>query len=168
MRISIRLGGALVVLALALVLWGPRNGDAVAAGAAEVTIASPWARATPGALKIGAAYLEMTNRGAVADRLLGARTAAAERVEMHATTQDDGVMRMRPVESVALPPGQTVRFEPGGRHLMLVNLAAPLQAGGEIAMTLTFERAGALEVRVAIAPAGAAAKPDNDHADHHK
>lgn len=166
MRVWIRLGIVVVVLAIAALIWRPWRGYDVEFRTGDMTVIAPWARATPGPLKIGAAYMGLTNHGAVPDRLLGAQTPAAERVELHTTISKDGVMQMRPVDSVALPPGQVVRFEPAGLHFMLMNLAAPLKEGSEFIMQLTFERAGVLEVRVAVGAVGAAASPDDRAADH--
>jgi copper(I)-binding protein len=64
-------------------------------------------------------------------------------------------MRMRPVLAVDLPPGQTVTFGPGGLHLMLLELQAPLNQGESVPVTLVFERAGEVEVRLAVQSAGA-------------
>ena len=61
----------------------------------------------------------MQNRTASAFTLIGASSASVRAIEIHTTLMDDGVMRMRRLQSVAVPAGETVRFEPGGRHLML-------------------------------------------------
>src|SRR5690606_38756294 len=116
----------LVIVAAAL-LWWPRNDGQVEFQHGDMVVTAPWARATPGALRIGAVYLTITNGGGAPDRLLRAETPAAERVELHINEMRDSVMRMRAVESVVLPPRQSVRFEPSGMHLMLVNLTEPLQ-----------------------------------------
>lgn len=163
----LRCGLLVAGLAMAWLADWPSPGAAADFRAGEITVTSPWARATPGGIKIGAAYLTLTNRGAAPDRLLSAQTAVAERVELHSTVTDDGMMRMRMAESVAVPPGQTVRFEPAtGLHLMLINLAAPLPQGGSFTLQLTFERAGKIEVPVAIGAAGASAAPGDAAADH--
>lgn len=154
----------------AVIAWWPPDGHAADFRAGEVTVSAPWSRATPGPLKVGVVYLQMTNGGATPDRLLGAKTAAAERVEIHGTVNEAGVMRMRPIESIALPPGRTLRFDPAsGYHLMLMNLTAPLKEGGEFAMELTFERAGMIALRVTVGAVGAAQPPAEGHDDddHH-
>src|SRR5690606_35945517 len=103
----------------------------------------PWTRATPGAATVGAGFLTLVNRGGEDDRLTGARTPIAERVEIHTHRVEDGVMRMRPVEGgVALPAGGTVTFEPGGLHLMMIGLDRKLVAGESVPLTLDFAEAG--------------------------
>ena len=152
----------------AVILGWPRGGHGADFRAGAVTVSVPWSRATPGPLKVGVVYLQMTNGGAAPDRLLSAKTAAAERVEFHSTVNEAGVMRMRPAESIDLPPGQTLRFDPtSGFHLMLMNLTAPLKEGGEFAMELTFDRAGVIALRVPVGAVGAAQPPaEGDGGDH--
>lgn len=127
--------------------------------AGPIQIDRAWARPTPVGAPTGGGYLTLTNRGRTPDRLVSASSPVARRVELHETTMTGGVMRMRPLSAgVALAPGKSVVFQPGGRHLMLVGLARPLVAGQRIAMTLRFERAPAarIEVRVErVQPGGA-------------
>ena len=169
MRISMRRDVVSVAaLVIAMLVWRPGDSQAADFHSGEITVTTPWARATPGPLTVGVTYLSLTNRGATADRLIGVKTVAAERVELHSTASEDGVMRMRPLESVALQPGQTLRFDPtSGLHLMLVNLSAPLKEGSEFTMQLTFERAGMIEVPVAVGAVGASDAPADPHAGHH-
>lgn len=159
MRIrSGRLGlvaAVLIVGAVAAVLWWPGQRGSAEFRQGDLVVTTPWARATPGTLRVGAAYLTIANRGAAPDRLLRAETAVAERAELHTTMAQNGVMQMRPVESVALPPGQTVHFDSGGMHFMLVNLTAPLAQGGEFEMRLVFERSGILTIQVPVFAVGA-------------
>lgn len=122
---------------------------AAPAAAAEVAVTAAWARATPAAARTGAAYLTLHNTGA-ADRLLGAEAAVAERVEVHTHRMDGGVARMERVEAVPLAAGAVVPFAPGGLHVMLIGLMAPLQAGASFPLTLVFERAGRVGVTVAV------------------
>ena len=65
------------------------------------------------------AYMDVSNRTAAAITLVGASAASVRAMEIHTTRMDDGVMRMRRLQSVEIPAGETIRFEPGGRHLML-------------------------------------------------
>jgi periplasmic copper chaperone A len=167
MRIGIRLALLVVAVAIAAWIWWPQRGADVGFRQGDIVVTAPWARATPGALKIGAAYMTLANRGAAPDRLIGVRSDVAERVELHTNLNQDGMMQMRPLDSVALPPGQAVRFEPSGLHLMLVNLKAPLQEGSEFPLQVTFERAGTLTVQVKVGAIGAADSPANTAHHHH-
>ncbi|HEY8555620.1 MAG TPA: copper chaperone PCu(A)C [Burkholderiales bacterium] len=127
---------------------------ASAAASGGPRIADAWARATPPGAATGAVYFVLTG-GDTGDRLLGASSPVAERAELHATTMSDGMMRMRAFQDLPLAAGETVRFEPGGRHVMLIGLKQPLREGDTVPLTLTFERAGAIEVRVEVRSAGA-------------
>ena len=99
----------------------------------------------------GAAWLTVRNSGA-ADRLLGAESPAAERVELHRHIHRDGVMTMRRVEAIDIPAGGEAALEPGGDHLMLFGLEPGLKTGGSFPLTLLFETAGAVTVEVRVAP----------------
>lgn len=167
-------GLALLVLVSALLWWRPWRDDGVQFSRGDMVVTSPWARATPGTSRIGAVYLTVTNGALAPDRLLRAETPAAERVELHINEMRDGVMRMRPVESIPLPARQPVHLEPGGLHLMLMNLAAPLKQGERFPMRLIFERAGALDIEVTVGAVGASEAPggamdhmgEGSHANH--
>ena len=90
-----------------------------------------------------------------ADTLMGAQSSVASSVQMHSSTEEAGVMKMRPLESVELTPGETFRFQPGGAHFMLVGLHAPLTAGSRFTMQLHFRNAGDVTVEVAVFAPGA-------------
>lgn len=116
----------------------------------DLVVSDPWARATIGLAKAGAAYFTVANNGAATDRLVAVETSAADRSALHGHTMDGGVMRMRPVEAIELAPGAPVVLRPGGLHVMLMGLKAPLKEGGRFPLTLIFEKAGRLEVEVRI------------------
>lgn len=123
--------------------------------AAEIEVLQPWARATPPGAKVAAGYLEIRNNGKEADRLLSASTPVAKRVEMHITQRDGEVVKMREVKSLDIPAGGTRKLEPGGTHLMLIELAQPLKQGERFRLRLRFERAGDLEADVEVRALGA-------------
>lgn len=97
-------------IAALLLLAGPAL---AAEPTSKVVATAGWARASAGAATTGAAYLTLTDSGAP-DRLTGASTPVASRAEVHETVDDQGVMRMRPVPAVDLPPGVPVTLAPGG------------------------------------------------------
>jgi hypothetical protein len=119
-----------------------------------LTIGHPWARATVGTSRPGGAYLTITNKGTAADRLTGAESPVAERVELHRSSVEGGMMRMTPVDAVEVPAGGKVVFAPAGFHLMLIGLKQPLVAGSKVPLTLVFEKAGRITVEVAVEPLG--------------
>ncbi|WP_135469543.1 copper chaperone PCu(A)C [Crenalkalicoccus roseus] len=120
----------------------------------DLVITRAWSRAAPQGGS-GAGYLAIANRGAAADRLVAAASPAAGRVELHTHEREGEVMRMREVPAIEIPPGETVTLRPGGLHLMLIGLLRPLHQGETVPVTLRFERAGEVEVPLAIAAAGA-------------
>lgn len=126
----------------------------------DLTIIHPWARASAGAAKNGAAYLDVVNNGAAPDRLVAVSTPAAAHAELHMHASENGIMKMRPVDGIEIAPGQHIVLQPGGFHVMLMGLAAPLVEGENFPLTLTFEKAGSIEVSVTIASVGTM------HSDH--
>ena len=129
-----------------------------AAGEAKVgplTVIDAWARATIEVAKVGAAYLTIAHHGTEADRLVGVETPAAKRAMLHTNRNDGGVMRMRHVSAIDIAPGVRSELKPGGNHIMLMGLQAPLKLGTIFPMTLIFEKAGRIEVSVAVAAMGA-------------
>lgn len=132
----------------------PAIRPASAQQAGPITVSSPWTRAA-GQGGTGAGYMTLRNTGPAPDRLVAARAAIARTVELHTHLHENGVMRMRPVPAIDLPPGQEVLLRPSGLHLMLIGLTAPLQQGQRIPVTLVFEKAGEVEVQLSIEGAGA-------------
>ena len=120
-------------------------------------IEHPWSRATPKGAPVGAGYLVIENRGSAVDRLLLISSEISGRVEMHEMAVTDGIMRMRPLpKGVEIAAGLTAKFEPGGLHIMFVDLKRPLEKGERIKATLNFEKAGAVEVEFVVEAMGGA------------
>ena len=114
-------------------------------------IESAWARPNPAVVPSGAAYLKVTNTGAVADRLLEVGSEVAARVELHETRLESGTMTMRPmIGGIAIAPGATIVLAPHSLHVMLIGLRAPLEAGQTFPLTLRFEQAGEATVTVTV------------------
>lgn len=152
------LAAAITAATAALLAWSPAAlADHHEAKAGAIAVSQPWARATAPGAPAGAAYLTVTNSGKEADRLIAASTPAAKTAELHTHIHDNGVMRMRQVEAIDVPAGGTVALKPGGLHVMLMGLTAPLAQGSSFDVTLTFEKAGKVTVPVAVQSAGAAA-----------
>ena len=132
------------------------------AAAAPPIISDAWIRATPPGAKTGAAYLSISGDATASDTLLGASSAAAGSVELHAHVTEDGLSRMQRLAEVPVPAGETVRFEPGGLHLMLIGIAAPLVAGQRVTLALRFANAGEIEITAPVVDARATA-PHSAH-----
>lgn len=117
----------------------------------DLVVERPWARASIGTSRPGAAYLTIRNEGAEADTLTGVEASIAGQAEVHHTTTDaSGVTRMEPAGSLAIPAGEAVSLAPGGRHVMLMDLNEPLVEGKTLTLTLAFERSGEVAVSVPI------------------
>jgi periplasmic copper chaperone A len=117
---------------------------------AAIAVHEPWARPTSPIATVGAAYMTIMNHGMGPDRLLGASTPVAAEVQLHASLDDNGVMRMRPVEALEIAPHGSAKMDPGGMHFMLMQLTAPLVAGSHFPLTLKFERAGEVTVDIVV------------------
>lgn len=118
----------------------------------SVEIENAWARATPPGSTVASVYAQVEAQQT--DEIVAISTPAAERVEIHATSEAAGVMKMRPVSSVPLPANEPVKFEAGGLHLMLIGLRKPLVAGSSIPLTFAFRSAAPLTIEAdVVAPA---------------
>lgn len=120
----------------------------------------PFARATPPGARSGGVFLSVENKGDRADRLLTVSTPVAGTAELHQMVMDAGVMRMRAVAGLDVKPGDRLVLKPGAYHVMLTELKRPLQAGETFPLTLGFEKAGSIEVKVEVeSMAGGAMHP---------
>lgn len=122
----------------------------------ELTLTQPWTRATPPKAKAGGGFVEIINNGTDADRLVGASSDVAAKVEIHEMAVTDGVMKMRKMEyGVEIPAGETVALQPGGFHIMFMGLKQPFEEGSSIPVVLTFEKAGDVAVELPVSKMGA-------------
>lgn len=144
-----------VPVAVLLAVVGSACGRGRPSGPAPV-VEDPWARAVhvprtlpPDGVN-SAAYMTLRNRGSVASRLVGATSPDADTVQIHRTTIQDGIARMRPVDGLDLPPGGVVRLKPGSYHLMLLRMHRSLAPGDTVDITLHFARASEIKLRVPV------------------
>ena len=103
-----------------------------------------------------AGFVLLRNAGA-ADRVMGAASPVAGRVEMHVTVREGEVMKMREVSAFEIPAGGTFELRPGGAHLMLMGLKRPLKKGDKVPLTLKLEKGGELTVELEVQEMGARA-----------
>ena len=120
--------------------------------AGALAIGNVWARAS--ATQTSAAYLTIENNGTEADTLREARSPVAGTVEIHDMTMEDMVMRMRRLDNLPVAAGERVELAPGGKHIMLIGLAGPLEEGASVLLTLVFEKAGEIETEAPVRAAG--------------
>jgi periplasmic copper chaperone A len=125
-----------------------------------ISIAHPWARATPGAVKNSAAFMVFDNKGA-ADKLIGVSGDVAKEIQIHSMITEAGVMKMREIKALDIPANGTAELKPGGFHVMLIGLKDGLKEGEKFPLKLKFEKAGEVTVQVT------AEKPGSvDHSAH--
>jgi periplasmic copper chaperone A len=110
---------------------------------AQVKVENAWARATVQGQKASGAFMKLT--APQATQLVAVSTPAAGVAEIHEMKMDSGVMKMRATPALDLPANQTVELKPGGYHVMLMDLKAPLAKDGSVALTLTFRNAKGVE-----------------------
>ena len=151
---TVLFSGALALGTLNLTILSPiATAQALEFKKGALMIEQPFARANI-PQRPGAAYARIMNMGGEDDRLIGASSPAAGRVELHTHLMENGVARMRPIESVDVPAGGAAELKPGGHHIMMFDLAKPLKEGDEFPLTLTFEKAGAVEIIVKVEALG--------------
>jgi periplasmic copper chaperone A len=145
-----------LALALAIGAAAPASAFAQEFQAGDIVIEKPWARATPKGAEVGGAYATIQSRGAAPDRLTGGSADFAT-VEVHETTSENGVSKMREVTGgLNIPAHGSVGLSPGGYHLMFTHLTHPLTKGERVKATLNFEHAGPVEVEFPVTGVGAA------------
>lgn len=118
-------------------------------GAPEIELERAWARPTVGAAP-GAVYVTIDNKGSSPDRLTGAFTDHAAMAMVHQNEVIDGVARMRMAGEINIPAGDRVEMVPGGTHVMLEGLRAPLKTGDSFSLVLRFKESGDQTVKVAV------------------
>ncbi|ASU83285.1 copper chaperone PCu(A)C [Nocardiopsis gilva YIM 90087] len=155
-----------LLLPAALLAFGALSacGGPEAGGAAEETSAADGGSSEPSITvtdatvrvpsnpDVTAGYLTIENTGGADDVLTGVTTDAAKEVQMHDTVNNDGQMKMEQQDTVSVPAGDTVKFESGGLHLMLMEPkgVANLEAGDTVTLTLSFKESGDIETAATI------------------
>ena len=129
---------------------GAYSGALHAQSKGDLEIEKPWARATAPGAAVGGGYLVIRNKGAGGDRLVGVSSPVSARVEIHEMAMEKDTMRMREVKGVDVPAKKSVEFKPGGYHLMLIELKAPLKQGDKVPVTLRFEKAGEVKTELVV------------------
>ena len=134
--------------------------------AGDVLVEGAWVRGTVAAQRATGAFMRLTASEAAA--LVGASSPAASVTEVHEMAMHNDVMRMRPTEAIELPAGQAVELKPGGYHIMLMGLKAPLAEGDVVPITLRLRGAdGAIAEQHVDAPVMALTAGGRDHGAMH-
>lgn len=165
-RISRLLAGAALGLSLALSLT-PAFAHEYKLG--TLVIGHPHGRAMLPGAKVGGGYLVVTNSGESDDRLVKITAERAADVQLHEMSMENDVMTMRQLkDGIPVPAGATVELKPGGLHVMFMDVAQPFAEGEAVKATLTFEKAGSIDVDFKIdAPAKKAGGAHEGHGTAH-
>jgi copper(I)-binding protein len=167
------LAAAAVLVATAAFAHSGHDATPAAMRAADATvtvgdleITGAFSRATLPNAPVAGGYLTITNHGAADDRLIAVATPVAGTSQIHEMKMEGDVMKMNELpDGLVIPAGETVALEPGGYHLMFMDLNAPLVEGQSVPVTLTFERAGTVELQLEVG-SPAAKGPAMDHSMH--
>jgi copper(I)-binding protein len=150
---------AAIVLLAATAIAHPTKAQGVDA----LRVDDAYVRSSGSAAQAAAAFMTLRNTGAAADRLLAASTAVAGTVELHTVVKEGDVMRMRAVPAIDVPAGRAVTLQPGGLHVMLMNLRRPLAPGESIELSLVFEKAGRRTVTLPVRALNPGDAPAHKH-----
>ena len=140
---------------------------------AEIVVSDGWVRQTVPGATTGAGYFTITNTGPVERKLLRLTTTVCDMLSLHQSSIDaQGVARMWPMAWLTLAPGQSMKFEPNGRHLMFMDLQRPFRVGERVPVTFQFDGGEAVvtaqfEVRALLDDGSKRNGAASDHAAHH-
>jgi periplasmic copper chaperone A len=137
----------LLLSALSSIAWAQHHPEFKVA---ELKVSHAYTYASPPGAKVGAAFFTLSNGGKGADKLLSAQSSVAGKTEIHTMEMAGGMMKMRAIPSLDIAPNQSVELKPGGYHIMLFELKQGLEVGKTFPITLTFEKAGKLEISIAV------------------
>ena len=126
---------------------------------AQVEVDNAWARATAPGAPVAGGYMTIRNKGAAPDRLVGASSSAAAKVELHVHIKEGEVVKMRQVPAYDIPGNGSFELKPGGAHLMFMQITRPFKEGEKVPVKLRFEKAGEVSVDFAVGRLGSVAPP---------
>ena len=121
----------------------------------QIEVQHAWSRATPPGAKVAAGYVILRNKAAAPDRLVGASSSTAARVETHVVEKQGEVMRMREVKGYDVPAKGSFELKPGGPHLMFVDIKRPFKEGEKVPVVLRFQNGGEIKVDFEVRGLGA-------------
>jgi periplasmic copper chaperone A len=120
---------------------------------ADIVASEGWSRATPPRATTAVGYLVLTNTGPESRSLLRIVSPASDRVSIHRSSVDhNGVARMWPMGELTLRPGESLRFDPNGFHVMFKDITAPFVAGAKVPLSLLFEDEKEVTVLLEVRP----------------
>jgi len=138
----------------------------IVAAAGPIEVREAYAHATSTAQPVGAGFLTVANSGG-ADRLIGVSCGCSQSTELHTLSMDGGVRRMRKLDAIEVPAKGSVVLEPGGLHLMLIGLKAPLAEGQAVPLELRFDKAGVVKTTLKVRARVPAGHEGHEHMHRH-
>jgi copper(I)-binding protein len=128
--------------------------------AGNLVISQPWSRQSPMAADVAAGFMTITNEGQEADRLVKVETPISAVVQLHDMRMEGDVMKMEELPGgIALPPGAAVELKPRALHIMFMGLTSQPREGERFEATLTFEKAGKVNVEFEVSAPNAHMAP---------
>ncbi len=113
----------------------------------DIEILHPWTRATPKGIKVGSGYLYIINHSSTPDRLVSISTNGVQTTEIHSMAVVNDIMKMEKMHNgIEIPGNGEITLKPGGNHIMFMGLTKPFKLGDKISATLTFEKAGTVDI----------------------
>lgn len=137
----------LLAFILLLTVWHPALADDTAD---QIEVHNPWVRETPPNQTLSVAFMVLQNNSAAPARLVAVKSPDVRVVELHQSTEDDGMMGMQQLDSLALPPGEPTVLEAGGTHLMLIGMDSAPVLDESVALHLYFQDGSHLSVDAAV------------------
>lgn len=116
----------------------------------DLVLHHAWARATPAGAKTGAGYVKIENTGDTPDQLLSVSSDIAAMTEVHQMTMENDMMKMGAAGPIDIPAHGVVELKPHGLHIMLMGLKKPLTEGDTFPVTLTFAKAGKIDLQIVV------------------
>ncbi len=123
--------------------------------AGDIMVKNAWSRASAGMANAGAAFMEIHNMGAADDKMISASANISKKTELHTHKMDGDIMKMRKVDFIPVAAGGSTDLKPGSYHVMFIGLENKLIEGSSFPLTLTFEKAGKIELTVNVMSPGA-------------
>lgn len=144
------------------------SGQAIADdhGSHGIMVHNVYAYPTKASMPAAAIFMEIVNNSTDNDRLIAVKVDDVERAEIHTMEMDGDIMRMRKVDGLDIPAGNSLNLSPGGHHVMVFGLEEDWNAGDDEDVTLVFEKAGEVEYDMQVIARDAEAKHDMDHGHH--
>lgn len=135
---------------LATLLISAVASPAALAAADAVTVVDPYVRQVPPGARATAAFMVLRNTGDKDVKLVKATNTASNITELHTHINEGGVMKMRPVPAIQIKAGGETVLEPGGLHVMLIDMKKPMKEGDKVALTLGFDDGSTKEIEVPV------------------